>query len=646
MHATIRPRYALVALLAATPALAQSGDPAAAIRADRWSDAQLAAAAYADPVATKLVTYFRLLAPGAATADEISDFMAQNPDWPSQALLERRRQEAIAAEPDQATVLAQCERNSLTLPQAMLRCAEAQANAGNNAQAAEEARYAWLAGITDAAAETAFLRRWSGAVGPEDQWARFQRLAWHDTTAAARQVPRLDAAYRAQAEARLALQRDASNAESLLAALPAAARDDPAMVLDHARSLRHADRTADALALWQRAGEPTQRNAPMDELAAFWSERNLLARRLLRDGNAAGAYSLAANHGQITPEQVLDAEFLAGFIALRRLNDPGAATRHFSTLVGLSKAAITQGRAHYWLGRATAAIGKDPRPDYERAAAWPTTFYGQLAALALGDDAAALGRRITALHDPPYTREQVLAFTDREVVRAAAMLVAWNDPHRARTFLLRMDELAPDPADRTLTARLALRLGLPDTAVFVARRMGRDGLVLPEAGWPIAAEPPAEPVDPSVALGLIRQESSFDIGAVSPSGARGLMQLMPFTAQAVAKQVGVATSLVSLTNDPSHNMRLGTAYLQEMLDRFGNSLPLAVAAYNAGPHRVDEWLPENGDPRVGPVDMLDWIELIPINETRNYVQRVLENVVIYRARRGENTATLLAQWTQ
>ncbi|HXA23402.1 MAG TPA: lytic transglycosylase domain-containing protein [Acetobacteraceae bacterium] len=646
MRATIRPRYALVALFAATPAMAQSGDPIAAIRADRWSDAQLAAAAYADPVATKLVTYFRLLAPGAATADEITDFMAQNPDWPTQALLERRRQEAIAAEPDQSSALAQCERNRLTVPQAMLRCAEAWANAGDNARAAEEARNAWLAGITDAAAETAFLHRWSGAVRQEDQWARFQRLAWRDAAAAARQIPRLDPAHRAQAEARLALQRDAPNAETLLAALPAAVRNDPGMVIDRARWLRHADRAADALALWKRAGEAAQRDAPSDELAAFWTERNLLARRLLRDGNAAGAYALAANHGQITPEQMLDAEFLAGFIALRRLNDPAAATRHFTALVGLSKAAITQGRAYYWLGRATAAAGKDPRPDYERAAAWPTTFYGQLAALALGDDAVALGRRITSLHDPSYTREQVLAFTDREVVRAAAMLVAWNDPHRARAFLLRMDELAPDPAERSLTARLALRLGLPDTAVFVARRMGRDGLVLPEAGWPIAAEPPTEPVDPSVALGLIRQESSFDIGAVSPSGARGLMQLMPFTAQAVAKQVGVATSLVSLTNDPSHNMRLGTAYLQEMLDRFGNSLPLAVAAYNAGPHRVDEWLPENGDPRVGPIDMLDWIELIPINETRNYVQRVLENVVIYRARRGENTPTLLAQWTQ
>ena len=646
MRVTIRPRYALLAVLAAPPALAQSGDPIAAIRTDRWSDAQLAAAGYADPVATKLVIYFRLLAPGAATADEITDFMAQNPDWPSQALLDRRRQEAIATESDQATALAQCDRNRLTVPPAMLRCAEVRADAGDNVRAAEEARDAWLAGITDAAAETAFLRRWSGAIRPEDQWARFQRLAWHDAAAAARQIPRLDPAHRGAAEARLALQRDAPNAETMAAALPAAGRNDPGMMLDRARWLRHADRTADALALWQRAGEAAQRGAPADELAAFWTERNLLARRLLRDGNPAGAYALAAEHAQIAPEQMLDAEFLAGFIALRRQHDPATAARHFTTLAGLSDAAITRGRAHYWLGRTAAAAGKDPRPEYEQAAAWPTTFYGQLAALALGDDPAALGRRIAALHDPPYTRDQVLALTDREVVRAAAMLVAWNDPHRARAFLLRMDELAPDPADRALTARLALRLGLPDTAVYVARRMGRDGLVLPEAGWPIAAEPPSGPIDPAVALGLIRQESSFDIGAISPSGARGLMQLMPFTAQAVAKQAGIPTSLVSLTGDPSHNMRLGTAYLQEMLDRFDNSLPLAVAAYNAGPHRVDEWLTENGDPRVGPIDMLDWIELIPINETRNYVQRVLENVVIYRARRGENTPTLLAQWTQ
>jgi len=643
MPASIRFRFALLACLATAPAAAQLSDPSAAIRADRWADAQRDAAAYADPVADKLVTYYRLLAPGAATADEITDFMAQSPDWPNQALLERRRQEAIATDPDLASTLAQCNLNKLTLLATLLHCAEALANAGRHAEAAEAARRAWVGGIGD---EAEFLRRWSGAVRPEDTWERFQNLVRPDSAAAARLLSRLDAQHRVAAEALLALQHDTPNAEALLGSVPAALRREPGMMLDHARWLRRADRTADALALWQRAGEAAQRDAAADELSGFWTERNLLARRLLRDGRTAGAYALANQHGKIPADQVLDAEFLAGFIALRRLKDPTAAQRHFKMLAEASKAAITQARAHYWLARAIAVSGGNPKPAYQQAAAWPTTFYGQLAALTLGDDASQLAARITALHDPPYARDQVLAFTGREVVRAAAMLVAWNDTRRARAFLMRMDELASDPADRALTARFALRVGLPDTAVFIARRMGRDGLTLPEVGWPTAAEPPDGPVDTSVALGLIRQESSFDIAAISPSGARGLMQLMPFTAQAVAKQIGTTTTLVSLTADPTHNMRLGTEYLRQMLDRFDNSLPLAIAAYNAGPHRVDQWLVENGDPRAGPIDMLDWIELIPINETRNYVQRVLENIVIYRARRGESTPTLLAQWTQ
>jgi soluble lytic murein transglycosylase len=153
-------------------------------------------------------------------------------------------------------------------------------------------------------------------------------------------------------------------------------------------------------------------------------------------------------------------------------------------------------------------------------------------------------------------------------------------------------------------------------------------------------------VDTAVALGLIRQESSFDSSTISPAGARGLMQLMPGTAATVAHQIGITTTPVALVFDPRQNMRLGTAYLREMLDRYGGSLPMAFAAYNAGPRRVDQWLAENGDPRAGPIDMIDWIELIPFGETRDYVQRVLENVVIYRARLGEATPTLLPQWTR
>jgi soluble lytic murein transglycosylase len=708
----------------------------AAVHANRWADAEAAASHFADPVAAKLVSYYRLLAPGAATAQEIAAFVTTSPDWPAQALLERRRQEAIATDPDDAAVLAQCDQ-AVTLAAARLRCANALANAGHDAQAAAEARRAWITGFpTDAAG---FPQRWRPVLTPADQWERYQTLAWNDAAAAARQMPLLDPPHRTVAEARLALQRDDPAAAARLAAMsrdlangpasaPSAARgsaptaiptaaptsgpindpaNDPGFMLDQARWLRRAGRTQDAVALWRASGVTAQQAAPSTALPAFWAERERLARQLLHDGNATAAYALIDDPGPITSGQSIDADFLAGFVALRMLHQPDAAMRHFQALAAASPAALTQGRAWYWLGRATAAAGQDPRPAYSKAAAWPTSFYGQLAALALNEDAAAIAARINALRDPPGTRDQAFGLTQREVVRAAALLVAWGEPRRAEAFLLRMDELAPDLPDRALTAQLAQWLGQPQTAVAIARRMGRDGSMLPQAGWPMPVDPvldppsPARPsgaptvaqpnpsprlspspppgpapdpagapspgplgntVDPAIVLGLIRQESSFDSATVSPAGARGLMQLMPGTAVTVARQIGTTTSPGALVYDPQQNMRLGTAYVRELLDRYDNTLPLALAAYNAGPRRVDQWLAENGDPRVGPpqgtsagtpagtptgtIDMIDWIEVIPFAETRNYVQRVLENIVIYRARRGETTPTLLAQWTR
>jgi soluble lytic murein transglycosylase len=635
MRVPIRFLLTGLALVLAGGVHAQGPNPLNDVRADRWADAQADAAHYADPVAEKLVLYLRLRAPGAATAAEVATFMQRNPDWPAQAILERRRQEAIATDPDDAAVLAQCT-PAPALATAMLRCAEATANAGRTADANALARQAWINAIDSPTGEAAFLRRWGGIANSDDQWMRFQRLAWlSDSAAATRQVARLDPPHQAAAEARLAARRDDPRTEALVASLPAALRDDPSLALERARSMRRTDHDADAAALLSRTTDT-------DNLAAFWSERNLLARKLLHDGDPKAAYAVVAGHGQTADEARADAEFLAGFIALRMLHDPATAQKHFSTLVN-SRSIITQGRAHYWLGRAAAAAGKDPKPEFEKAAAWPTTFYGQLATLALGETPSA---RIDKLADPTWTRDAAIAFTQHEVLRAAAWLIAWGDPSRARVFLTRMDELAPIPAERALTAAFALQAGVPDGAVFVARRMGRDGLALPHAGWP-APFSPAAPPDPAFSLGIMRQESSFDIGALSPSGARGLMQLMPPTAQEVAKQLGIPVSIPALTSDAGSNMRLGTAYLQEVLTRFDNSLPLAAAAYNAGPHRVVQWLGDNGDPRTGPIDMVDWIELIPISETRNYVQRVTENVVMYRAIRHD-TAPILAStpWTR
>ena len=607
----------------------------AAIRADQWAEADALAAGSPDPLARKLVQYYRLLSPGWARAAEIAGFMAENPDWPQQGVLSRRLQEALAVDKDDRTVLEICQKRPVQAVPSLLRCAEA---AGGAPGADVQARRAWVTGITDPVGEAAFMHRWGAGVTGEDQWRRFDRLAWTESAAAngpaGRQVIRLPVAMRAGAEVRMALRRDIPIAAAMFQALPDAARAaDPGLVLEMAQWYRRAGQDKDAATVWTTLGARAEAAAAPERQGAFWNERNLLARRLLRVDEPGLAYAVAALPAA-SAEGAIDQAFLSGWIALRRLGRPGEARAAFGRLAGLSRAAITQARAHYWLGRALDASGDRvaARGEYAAAAAWPTTYYGQLGALAAGDDAAGLGARVAAAQDPAWDTGRAEGFLAREGARAAVLLAAWGDARRARPFLSRLDELAGDGTERAMAARLALGLGLPDEAVAIARRAGRDGLMLPGAGWPAAVMPaPVDGVERAVVLGLIRQESSFDVAATSPVGARGLMQLMPATAAAVARKLGVAADVGALTVDAGYNVRLGSRYFADLLARFGQAIPLAVAGYNAGPGRVADWM---GVSDASVPDMIDWIEMIPFSETRNYVQRVIENIVVYRAQAG------------
>ena len=639
LEAIMRRAVLLFVLGLSLPAPAVAQDVMGAVRRERWAEADALAAASPDPLVRKLALYFRLLTPGSARAAELAAFIAENPAWPQQALLGRRLQEALATDGDDQATMQRCQQRPAAMEAAaLLHCAEALGRTGRQVEAEQDARAAWAKGV-EPAGELAFVRAWGRALTADDQWRRFDRLAWTDSGLpggpAARQAIRVHPVARPAAEARLALRRDDPSAPALVSVLPVPARADPGLVLDLLRWHRRAGQDRTALTIWIKEGSSAEAAAPDDRRSAFWDERNLMARRMLRAGDPAAAYALASGHRQ-TGEAAIDAEFLSGWIALRRLQQPDVAARHFQALAALSRAAITQGRAHYWTGRAATAQSDaaGAQVAYARAAAWPTTFYGQLAARALGDDDATLAARVRAAHDPAWDIEQATALVGRELARAATLLVAWGEPRRAKAFLLRLAETTPDPAERAMAARMALSFGLPDQAVAIARRAGRDGLMLPEAGWPLAVEPPDAMVEPAVTLGLIRQESSFDTQAGSPAGAQGLMQLMPATAADVARRRNEAVSLPALTTDAAYNMRLGTAYLQALLDQFGGALPLALAGYNAGPSRVLDWLAGYGDPRTDTIDTIDWIELIPFNETRNYVQRVIENVVIYAARRG------------
>ena len=626
-------RYVLLLLILAWPAHAQDGPSLmAAIQTQRWADADTIAAGLVDPMAAKLARYYRLLTPGAAGATEIAAFLTANPDWPAQGMLSRRLGEALALEPDDRTAATICVQRPPDMSAALLRCATAARPPTDPAIATREA---WVRGV-DGPAEVPFVRQWGRVLTGADQWRRFDRLAWTDPgtpgSPAARQAVRLDPADRAQAEARLALRRD----DPAAPALARIVRPDPATLFELARWYRRAGLDRNAAQVWVGQAAVLNRTPP-ERRAALWDERNRLGRRLLGLGEGPLALQVLDDPG-LTGEPALDELFLTGWLNLR-LGRAQAALERFDRLQQASASVLTQSRAQYWRGRALTALQQDAAPAYRAAAQWPVSYYGQLAAEALAHGGEAPLATLAQAADPSWSIADAQAFIVHDLAHASILLTAWNQPRRSRNFLLRLDELTPSPGRRAMLATLANGLGLPDLAVAVARRAGRDGTMLPQSGWPMPYAPPAG-VEPAIVLALMRQESSFDEQIVSPAGARGLMQLMPATATAVARKLGEQPDLAALTAEPGTNMRLGTAYLRSLMDQFG-AWPLALAAYNAGPRRVQDWITANGDPRPGSgdsIDMIDWIELIPFNETRNYVQRVMENVAVYRARLPAQTA--------
>jgi soluble lytic murein transglycosylase len=640
-------RRDLPLLLLPAPALAQ-GQPGraeaarqalAAAQAQRWGEAQ-SLAANADPLIAKMVQWMRFTQRGgAASAPEIVGFIESAADWPSQDALQRRAEELLAAEPDDALALRFfAPRPARTLDGAA-RHVGALLNANRRDEATRAARRAWGDDTGgDAAAEPLFLDRAGPLLDADSHWRRYNRLWFaRDLAGAERVVPMLDASRRALAQLRNAgPEADAA----------AAARDAGA-TLARARALRLRDADREAAAAWA-AGAGAQQGLDAAAQRALWTERQVLARKLLRLGDARLAYQVASQHGQtVAGEPRQEAEFFAGFLALRFLNDPARARPHFQRVREGSRSAITQARSHYWEGRAETDPAR-ARAAYQQAAAFPVAFYGQLGALALGEDVAAISRRITTLAVPRPTPAETQAFLGRELTRLVALLGEIGESRRTRPFLLRLEDTAPSNAERLLIARLATAIGRPDFAVWVARRGGAQGAMLVEDGWPRPFGVPEGGAEPAVVFAITRQESNFEAEAVSSANARGLMQLLPATAAAVARRQNIAHRPEWLLSDPQHNVRLGAAYIQERLDRFGGVMPFAFAAYNAGTGRVDEWLGTYGDPRSGQPAMLDWMEQIPFTETRNYVQRVIENVAVYRAKdpRAAGLAHPMAPWVR
>jgi soluble lytic murein transglycosylase len=630
---------ALAILLAVRVAQAAALSPAdmdrmrsAVTAADKgkWSEAYSDLAPVKDPLPLKILRWLDYThTPTNAGFAEIAQFIKDNPDWPQQKLLRLAAERAIADVPD-AVAAAWLKRYPPLGFAGKVRLAETMIDMGDVAGGTAALRSAWIDCDFGPADEKSFLARHGGAIRQVDDIARLDRLLWDGQFQAARRMlPRVPPDYRVLAAAREALANRAPNAEAALAKVPAQLRSDPGLLFDELRWQRKNGMLDAAVPiLLAEPGNPVHPDR-------WWRERAEIARQLLAQGNAALAYRIVEQHGPVGNDELSQAEFLAGYIALRFMKNPSLAFDHFSRILARATAPDGRARAGFWGGRAAAAEGK---PDlaqkwYAAGAEDMATFYGQLAAHQLGDDAPP-----HPVPEPQATAAERAQFDQRQRVRAAEIFFALGDRYRSKAFLLGMADTARTPVDFAMLASLAEANGRIDLAISVAKRALMAEMPLMVHGYPVIALPAGGTTEHALLYAIIRQESAFETDALSPAGALGLMQLMPATAKFISKKEQLPFSPQLLTSDGSYNVQLGRAYLERLLDDFGGSYALAIAAYNAGPGRVREWLREYGDPRGGQVNMIDWIEILPFAETRRYVQRVLENLQIYRGRDGAASA--------
>lgn len=548
--------------------------------------------------------------------------------WPLRGTLQARAEVAIPPDMTARDIVAWFTGKTPNSSIGNIRLGEALVATGDTARGAALIRTGWIEGSFDTATELQIVSKNAAHLTPESDRARLNNLLWRGETSAARRlVARADARTAAVANARIALTSGLPKAQTALNAVSDSS--DPNLLFDWSRALRLAGRDSEAHAMLLRISA-----APLvkERAARWWNESAIQARDALSQGDPRMALDLVEHAGFSSGEQFAEQQFLAGFIALRFLKQPASALSHFRKLEAGVARPISKSRAIYWQGRALEAQGDNAAAlaRYRMAAAYPETFYGQVA---LARTSAAPMLHLTETIVEAAAPSEIEA---EPLIGEIKVLADLGQTASLRAFINRSVEAYPTPRH---TKRLMMMLndwGYPEIAVRLAKSLGYDGVPMPQFSHPVIAIPayqgPGAPPDPALVHGLIRQETEFDTYAVSSAGARGLMQMMPASAKVAAKQAGLPYRPEALLSDVPYNMQLGMTEYRGHLDRYGGSLVLAAASYNAGPGNSRKWIAANGDPRTPGVDPIDWIELIPFGETRNYVQRVLENTQVYRAR--------------
>lgn len=604
-----------------------------AAKQGRWTDAkrlmdqdQTAAALYEWVYFTKIASDS---ANGKSTAtvdfDRINRLLVSNPEFPRQNALKLLAEKSMSANLSANEIITWFDQNQPQTAKGMQRYLQALTNQGQSQKAEERLNAWWPRASLDNKEQAEFLSRYGDMIAQNVHIARFNTVLFRKQYTNARSLAtRIGQGYPALAAARIGLASGAPGIDGLVKAVPAHLQDDPGFMLERLRWRRKNNMDFGAIEILQNMPPAAQ----IPNLDDWWEERNIMARRLIDKKDYRTAYLVVANHGMKEGADFAAAEFMAGWLALRFNRQADKAFGHFEALYNGTTTPISRSRGAYWAGKASEALNRDDiaRQWYQASARYQTAFYGQMAIGAL-----AHGERPPQQVPPERTLGAESRFNNRDIVKAAKWLHQAGYRKETTEFLDAMSNNITDPDEYILIADLAESLEHFHNAVRIGKKGLEKNIMMVDHAFPTIL-PRMRGVQQEWALvhGLIRQESQFDPDAMSRVGARGYMQLMPATAKEVARKKGVQHQTDWLITRPAHNISLGDSYLGELLRYYNGSYPLALAAYNGGMGNVNKWLARFGDPRRGEIDMIDWIEMIPFNETRNYVQRVMESTYIYR----------------
>lgn len=623
-------RFAAVLLMVSLcgPAFAQGvlGASMAAVRANDWDGAARAVRGQS-AVAQDVVEWHRLRA-GVGSAQEALRFLERRGDWPGLPYLRKQMEPAFSKASD-ARIMAFFAGQSVQTGEGALAYAGALRRAGRRGEAEAEIVQAWRSLALSDSTQAAFLDRY-GRLLQDHHVARLDMALWKGWREnALRLYPLVSEGQQKLAAARLALRRDLDGVDAYIAAVPSALANDPGLAFERFSWRARKGRNASAIELLLAQSQAER----LGEAGSWAGWRRALARSEMRAGRHRQAYAVATRHGLTEGSAYADLEWLAGYLAVRFLNSPGVALQHFVRFEQAVETPISFGRAGYWIGRAYDGMGE--REAAQRAYAgggqYQTTFYGLLAAEKAGlpIKPELAGTSAPSWRGAPYTQTSVH--------QAAVLLLNSAELSLAERFWTHLAE-SQDPATMAQMGQMAIEINEPHIAIMLGKRFAQYGQTVHAPYY--ALHPLAErrdlPVPTEMVLSIARRESEFDPSVVSGANAQGLMQILPGTAQDVTKELGLPYSKARLLSDPMYNVTLGSAYLKGLADQFDGNVIMVSAGYNAGPRRPLRWMETNGDPRRrGGMDIVDWIEHIPFNETRNYVMRVSESLPIYRARLGK-----------